>query len=218
MLALIKFKIHDDLRFLSHAETVRLFQRACVRAELTMVYSQGFNPRAKLSLPLPRTVGVESDEDMLCLHVKEPTVDAERLRKSLSEQLPDGCQLLEVSFAKTGASLQPCLATYVLGVRQRYVDEKLRSLTKELLASEKLFVLRSGGGGGLRRGRKKPARNVDVRPFLKSIEFCDNDIVVECGVTPSGSIRVDEILKLLGLDIEKRSGPIRRANVQWQCN
>ena len=67
MSVIVKFGIKGNLRFLSHAETIRLFERACVRAGIKLVYSQGFNPHPKLSLPLPRTVGVESDDDLLYL-------------------------------------------------------------------------------------------------------------------------------------------------------
>jgi radical SAM-linked protein len=70
---LIKFKIEGSLRYLSHAETLRLFQRACARAGVNLQYSQGFNPRPKLSLALPRSVGVESDDEMLILRVQTPS-------------------------------------------------------------------------------------------------------------------------------------------------
>ena len=69
ILLVIKFKLSGSLRFLSHAEMLKVFQRACVRAGIKIQYSQGFNPRPKLSLPLPRSVGVETDEDLLCLRV-----------------------------------------------------------------------------------------------------------------------------------------------------
>ncbi|MBN2271219.1 MAG: DUF2344 domain-containing protein, partial [Sedimentisphaerales bacterium] len=62
---LLKFRIWGNLRFLSHAETMKVFQRACARAGLDVAHTEGFNPRPRLSLPLPRSVGVESDEELL---------------------------------------------------------------------------------------------------------------------------------------------------------
>ncbi|MHC4625895.1 MAG: DUF2344 domain-containing protein, partial [Planctomycetota bacterium] len=44
---MIKFRVRDTLRFLSHAETLRVFQRACVRGHIKILYSQGFNPRPR---------------------------------------------------------------------------------------------------------------------------------------------------------------------------
>jgi hypothetical protein len=42
--------------------------------------------------------------------------------------------------------------------------------------------------------------------------------MVECRISPAGSIRVDEIVGLLELDEGKLAGPIRRTDVQWLSN
>ncbi|MEE9370604.1 MAG: TIGR03936 family radical SAM-associated protein, partial [Sedimentisphaerales bacterium] len=98
---LIKFKVRDNLRFLSHAETVKVFQRACIRAGIKIQYSQGFNPRPKLYLPLPRSVGVETDDDLLCLRVNlsgpRTVSDESQIKAGLAKQLPDGVELLSVT-------------------------------------------------------------------------------------------------------------------------
>jgi hypothetical protein len=57
-----------------------------------------------------------------------------------------------------------------------------------------------------------------VRAFLKSIKIDGRDIIVECNISQAGSIRIEEILKLLELDEGKLVSPIRRTNVQWQSN
>jgi radical SAM-linked protein len=174
-------------------------------------HSEGFNPRPKLSLPLPRPVGVEADEELLCLRV-EGEVDEVRINSALAAQLPDGCDLISVNIAEPGTSFQPRSATYVLPARQEYLNEKTQATTERLLASESLHVRRRTDAKGLR------VKNVDVRGFLKSIKFGNQGIIVECKISPAGSIRVDEILELLELDESKLSGPIRRTNVQWQRN
>ena len=57
VLMAIKFKLYGTLRFLSHAELLRLFKHSCIRAGLELWYSQGFNPNPKISLPLPKSTG-----------------------------------------------------------------------------------------------------------------------------------------------------------------
>ena len=227
---LIKFKVRGNLRFLSHAETVKVFQRACVRAGIKIQYSQGFNPRPKLSLPLPRSVGIEVDDDLLCLQVNrnrgpvprdanEPRVTGHesRIKARLSSQLPQGCELLSVSVAKANASFRPSLATYVLVVKQEYLDEDLKTTIKRLLASESLNLQRRIDIKNSKfKTKNSELKNVDVRPFLKSIKLDNRNIAVECKISSAGSIRVDEILKLLELDVEKLEAAVRRTNVQWQ--
>jgi uncharacterized protein (DUF2344 family) len=191
-----------------------------------VLYSEGFNPRLKLSLPLPRSVGIEVDDDLLCFRIEistgaqeyksyglltESTSDLCTLVKTkLSEQLPDGFELLTVRTAKAKASIQPCLAAYLLAVRAEYLNEKLKSRIKCLLASENLNLQRRMGP------ENSKFKNVDVRPFLKSIELDDAVITVECKISLAGSIRLDEILELLELDYGMLSAPIRRTRVQWQ--
>ena len=129
VLVLVKFGISGNLRFLSHAETVSVFQRACVRAGIKLRYSRGFNPRPKLSLPLPRPVGVVSDDDLLCLCIETSasSFDAEGLKAELSSQLPAGCELLSVRAVEGKRPPQPVSARYVLTVSKEYQHKKLRS-------------------------------------------------------------------------------------------
>lgn len=197
---------------------LRVFQRACVRAGIRLCHSEGFNPRPKLSLPLPRPVGVESDDELLCLRAEyEPPpapghTDELRIMAELAAQLPEGCELLSVSLAEAGTSFQPCSATYVLPVYQEYLNERIRTAVERLLASETFSVQRRMDAKGPR------VKNVDVRGFLKSIKLDNRSIIVEYKISSAGSIRIDEILELLELDESKLSGPIRRTNVQWQSN
>jgi len=212
---------------------LRVFQRACVRAGLKIQYSQGFNPRPKMSLPLPRPVGIESDDELLCLRVHKSTSAQEhkcisaQVHKSISAQLPEGCEILSVNVAEANASFQPCSATYVLAVRKEYLNEKLKATIQRLLESESLNVHRRIDKGKSRienrlsavasaKAEESRIKNVNVRGFLKSIELDPNGIIVECKISSAGSIRVDEILKLLELDVEKLVSPIRRTRVQWE--
>jgi hypothetical protein len=137
--------------------------------------------------------------------------------KSISAQVPEGCELLSVNVVEVGAKYQPCSATYVLAVRKEYLNEELKAAIERLLASESLNVQRRIGTQDTRLKTQDPRlKNVDVRGFLKSIELDRNSIIVECKISSAGSIRVDEILKLLQLDVEKLVLPIRRTGVQWQ--
>lgn len=216
ILVQIKFNVRGSIRFLSHAETVRVFQRACVRAGIEMRYSQGFNPHPKLSLPLPRSVAVESDGDLLCIQVDcdpdEPqTTDYEsRIKEALSMQMPGGLDLISVKVTEAKSAPQPRLAEYVLKVQSKYLNEALKSRTKNLLEHKGLNIDR------LINADKSKIKSIDVRPFLKSIELENTGIVVECIISSAGSIRVQEILELLGLDVGMLAAPIRRTNIQWQ--
>ncbi|MHC4194012.1 MAG: TIGR03936 family radical SAM-associated protein [Planctomycetota bacterium] len=213
IVVLIRFRIRGNLRFLSHAETARLFQRACARAGISVSHSRGFNPRPRISLPLPRSVGVETEDDLLCirLEVQQHPPDTRLLGTTLAARLPDGCDILDVRFAGPKTSVQPSQAAYVFELRPRCVDPSFSERLDRLLAAENLNIRR-------RTDAKSKIREIDVRPFLKSIELDNNNIRVECKISPTGSIRIAEILELLQIKPENLATPVRRMEVKWQIN
>ena len=208
---LVKFKIYGNLRFLSHAETLTLFQRACTRAGINLCYSKGYNPRPKMSLPLPRSVGIESADDILVLQIEltEPdSLDIGLLKSKLANELPQGCELLNVTIAESKTSIQPTAATYELPIRNQYITDELKSCIHKTLQSETLYVER-------RIKKTHKTRDINIRNFIKAIDLRKNDIIVECSITPTGTVRPDEILNLLHLDYDKLSAPITRKDVKW---
>jgi uncharacterized protein (DUF2344 family) len=171
------------LRFLSHAETMRLFQRACVRAGVKVAYSQGFNPHQRMSLVLPRSVGVESDDELLCLWLAEGQTDstpstgstsspqassgqasspqAEIDAEALKSALPSGIEIISVKTSQAKNVPEPTSARYIMKVQE--IDDGVGKRISEILASEKVIVNR-------RTGEDSRTRPVDVRPFLEGIK------------------------------------------------
>jgi len=223
--AVVRFAIGGPLRFLSHAETVRVFERACARAGVPVKYSQGFNPHAKLSLPLPRSVGVASDDEVLILRVFDPQgfplAEAaqaararwqERTAAQLADVLPAEIVVHTVTLTKSSVSYHPASAEYHLALQADACLDAgpgLRGRMADLLAHEHLVVDRI-------KPNRRSGRSLDVRPFLKSMRLEETQAIVECGISDAGSIRVDEILTLLALTPTDLAGPIRRTNITWK--
>jgi hypothetical protein len=133
--------------------------------------------------------------------------------------LPQGFELLSVSVVEAKTSFQPCSVKYVLAVRKEYLNEELKATIKRLLASDSIKIQRQTAKTKSRfRDREPKVKNIDVKGFFESIELGPDGIIVECKITPAGSIRVKEILKLLDLDDEKLALPVRRVSVQWKSN
>ena len=80
----IHYEVRGTLSFLSHLEIMRLWQRAMLRCHLPIAWSQGFNPRPKLSLGPARNVGVEGLSEYLDAEFSE-SVRAEEVMSKLNE-------------------------------------------------------------------------------------------------------------------------------------
>ena len=189
-----------------------MFQRALARMDFPVEYSQGFNPHQRLSLPLPRSVGLEVDEDVLCIRVKpQSSFDPEDFKAGFSSQLPDGCEVIDASIAQTGSAARPVGAVYLLEVQPDFFDENLKNRIAGILAKDSINLQR-------KIDEKGRIRDVDVRPYLGAINVKGTSVEVQCAISPAGSIRVDEILELLGLDVAKLTAPVRRIRINWQTN
>jgi radical SAM-linked protein len=88
------------LRFTSHRDFQRAFERALRRANIPMAYSSGFNPRPKVSYANAAPTGVASEAEYVEIGVVAECVPAKVLEK-LNEVLPPGLDILDVVEAKT---------------------------------------------------------------------------------------------------------------------
>ena len=79
----------EELRFLGHLDFLRTMERAVMRSEIPVAFSEGFNPHMKLSLDSALGVGVTADP--LYLEIKlEEDMSTDEVRERLSRQLPRG--------------------------------------------------------------------------------------------------------------------------------
>lgn len=68
----IKYGKGPELRFISHLDLMRLWQRAVRRAGLPVAYSQGFTPHQKISFGPPLPLGMSSRGEYLDLQLDKP--------------------------------------------------------------------------------------------------------------------------------------------------
>jgi len=211
MMVEVKFRVCGNMRFLSHLETARVLSRALKRSGFRARYSQGYNPHTRMSLPLPRQVGVESDAELFCVELEqgESEFDAEDFSQRFGRELVEGLEIVDVSISSRRRAPRPVSARYVVRVTDDCGREDMRARIEAVLASERIEVERAG-----RKGREPKV--VDVRGYIESMEFYGRDISVECKISQSGSIRADEIMKVLGLDGAGTALTVRRVRVDWQ--
>lgn len=82
--------------WISHLDTMRLFQRAFKRASLPLTHTQGFNPRPSVSIALPLSVGVESACELLDFDLEGEIPSGEEICRRLNEALVEGVRVLSV--------------------------------------------------------------------------------------------------------------------------
>jgi radical SAM-linked protein len=91
----IRYAKRGRLRFTSHRDFSRAFERALVRARIPMAYSSGFNPHPRISYAGAAPTGAASEAEYLEIGLAE-TADPARIAAELDKALPEGLDVLEV--------------------------------------------------------------------------------------------------------------------------
>ena len=91
----IRYAKRGRLRFTSHRDFSRAFERAVFRARLPMAYSSGFNPHPRISYAGASPTGSASEAEYLELAMAE-VVDPAAVHAALDEALPDGLDIVEI--------------------------------------------------------------------------------------------------------------------------
>jgi radical SAM-linked protein len=153
----------DQAKYLGHLETVNVFLRALKRAEIPVVFSEGFHPKPKISFDDPLPVGIESQEEQFTLSVPG-FVRPETVIRRLNAHLPDGlainsCQLAAL---KPGNSVSK-KHTYLVTLKEGHFDEeKLASFNR---SSEATISLTN---------RKGKLKKINLKDMVLNISFLDS--------------------------------------------
>jgi radical SAM-linked protein len=149
----IRYAKRGRLRFTSHRDFARAFERALRRAEVPMGYSAGFTPHPKISYVGASPTGVASEAEYLEIGLARET-DVDQLRAVLDAALPEGLDIVEAVPAGPG-SLADRMEASAWRIDFLGLDESvLRDAVEQFLARDEV---------GIERMTKSGRRTVDVR-------------------------------------------------------
>ncbi len=102
----IRFSRGEEVKYISHLDIMRLWQRALNRAGVAVAHSEGFNPHPRLSLAVPLAIGVTSEAELMDIFL-EKWSSPHTFSEAVGRQLPRGVEILQVfNIAITLPSLQ----------------------------------------------------------------------------------------------------------------
>jgi len=208
------FRVDGDLRFVSHHDTMRLFRRALARADVPVRFTQGFNPHPRMSLPLPRPVGMASDAEVLIVEM-ERDVESEDLLARLERCTPDDLHMVSARRLAMGERLEAAFVRYRFHpdrpLPSSNETDDLKTRIRLVVAAETIQVERTKPGNA-------SVRVVDIRPYIEHLTLANDRVEFTLRVTDTGTARAAEVVGALGYCAESINHRIRRIEVQWhQC-
>jgi radical SAM-linked protein len=85
----ILFDKRDEVKYISHLDLLRAWERAIRRSGLPLAYSMGFNPHPKITIALPLAVGCTAENEALDIILTEP-ISWENVVRTLAPVMPSG--------------------------------------------------------------------------------------------------------------------------------
>lgn len=210
----VVFTKEAPVRFVSHLDVLRLFQRAFRRAKLPLAYSQGFNPHPLVSFATALSVGYTSRGEYLDVTLTED-MSPNDFSEKVNAVLPDGIRIVEVfDLGESRKSLTGAMRTAEYSVKINFsesVAENLLAEKLEDLLSGEIIVMKKTKGG---------IKPTDIRPMVLSADIAESngttaELILKGVLSAEGGLNPDLLLgqlyERLGVSGEAE---IERLNVE----
>ena len=148
--------------WISHLDLMRLFQRAFKRGGLNLKHTQGFSPRAVVSIALPLSVGVESQCEILDFElVGQENLSFEEIRNRLNATMPAGIRVLKVYDSDVKIKHLTHLDCVITLEYDNGIPEGAEESIMALFARESVTVMKKSKNGPTEQ---------DIIPMIRSVE------------------------------------------------
>ena len=136
----IKFSRGGEIKFISHLDITRLWERALRRAGVPLAYSQGFSPHPQMALAVPLSVGMTSEAELMDITCTR-NVTPQWLTDIVNQQLPPGIRVLQtqqIPPVQPALQAQVRFAEYRVEVKTEKSREEIEAAIKNLLSLKQL--------------------------------------------------------------------------------
>ncbi|NLY78022.1 MAG: DUF2344 domain-containing protein [Tissierellia bacterium] len=227
MILWIRFTKQNFMKYISHLDLMRLFQRSFRRCNIPIKYSQGFNPQPKMAIANPLALGTESFEEYMEIELTQ-RIPEDDFIKTMNKDLPEGIKILDAKYVDEKKSI----TTYIdwshyeiqfMAYNVADLDTLEASITG-LLERDQIIIERER-----RKGNKVITKNVDIRPLIgnitlskdKTVETSEREylVTINCLLKSGdrGNLKPIDLLKALdkntNMNIEVDTADIRRIKI-----
>ena len=191
MRMIVRFGKNPRLRFISHLDMQRFFQRALNRTGLPIAYSQGFNPHPVMAFASALALGWTSEYEVLDVKLGAP-IGRKHAEEAMRSALPDDLPVLQVKMVDDRLpSLMPMV---------RYSEYRIENsgVTAEMLdkflASDNVMAIRKTKSG---------EREINIRPLAYELHLEGDVLIAKLALTDKDTLKPDLLVRsLTGVDNE----------------
>ena len=212
----ITYEKGEAIKFISHQDESRLWERTLRRADLPLLYKRGFNPQPHIQFAAPLGLGMTGVRELLDVAFTPP-IPLDELSMRIREKLPPGVRLLnatEVPFKTVSPQSLTIGADYTILI---YADA---GEVSELELQAKLDAFLEQKVVWRERERHGQRYSYNLRPLVLELRYTGFDaaaaahrIFMRVQMRPGATGRPDELVDALGFDDSART--LRRERIYF---
>jgi len=196
----VKFTKENYLKYISHLDLMRLFQRAFRKADIPMKYSEGFNPHPKFSIASALSLGVSSIGEYMDVEL-EKKISITTFIHRMNQVLPDDIKILKAEYIEENKSVSSMIdwGFYKIQFKLKNTlsEEEVKKNVEDILSLDEIIIIKQKKKKGKIREREK-----DIRPFIGNVvvkEVKDNLVSMEVLLKTgdSGNLKAIDFLSSL---------------------
>lgn len=162
----VKFRRSDEVKFISHLDLMKVFERAIRRARLPIAYSQGFNPHPGMVFGLPLGVGVTSEAEYGDFDLTDDQLSVQEFIDRLNAQLPQGLEVLSARKRQTRENIMATIAAseyvVVAGTGPECTEKDIKHGLQKYLAQKEIIV---------KKKTKSGIKDTNIRDMIFDLSF-----------------------------------------------
>ena len=191
----ITFGKSGSLKYTSNLDVAKIWERVLRRADLPILYTQGFNTRPRIQLAMPLPLGISSECEILDIALRQHIdFDESNLREQLLAVSPPGLSIQAI------AEVDPRAATLHSLVDSAEYRIRFFDAIDPACLREKIDSIMNRDAIIIDRVRRRKRSVMDIRPLIIDL-YLDpsDDLIAHLSVGDRGNLRPDQILELMDL-------------------
>lgn len=183
------------MKYTGSLDVSKIWERILRRADLPIMYTQGFNTRPRIQLAMALPLGITSECEILDVSLREQiTFDETELIEKLLAVSPVGLDIFAIEEVEIWESAMQSLvesAEYRLHFEDGIERDILQQKVDDIMNRDRIIV---------EKIRKRKRSVMDIRPLIIDVHIDNNnDLIAHLSVGDRGNMRPDQLIEQMGL-------------------
>lgn len=188
----IKFRKYGPMKFISHLDVMRYFQKVIRRSDIDICFSEGFSPHMIMSFASPLGVGLTSDAEYVDIRVNTSPSSKEAVRR-MNETMAEGVEVVSFRLlpvnSKNAMSVVAA-ADYEVRFREgKEPENRWQERWKEFIAQPEIRILKE---------TKKGHQETDIRPWIYDWSVIDGGLSLKVSAGSVHNLKPELLMQAFG--------------------